>query len=56
MADQKSLSFIGFMLGGVTAAVMSIGVFVVHSHLDGRLTLDDAPRPVISIALPKIVR
>jgi hypothetical protein len=56
MADQKSLSFIGFMLGGVTAAVMSIGVFVVHSHLDGRLTLDDAQRPVIAVALPKIVR
>jgi hypothetical protein len=38
MADSKSLGFIGFMLGGVTAAVMTIGVFVVHSHLDGRLS------------------
>jgi hypothetical protein len=34
MADSKSLGFIGFMLGGVTAAVMTIGVFVVHSQTD----------------------
>ena len=56
MADHKSLSFIGFMLGGVTAAVMTIGVFVVQSHLDGRLHLDDASRPVTVLPLTTLAR
>jgi hypothetical protein len=55
MADQKSLGIIGFLLGGVTAAVMAIGVFVVASHLDGRMSLDEA-RPVVSASLPTVLR
>jgi hypothetical protein len=55
MADQKSLGTIGFILGAVTAAVMAIGAFVVTSHIDGRMTLDDT-RPVVSASLPTVVR
>ena len=55
MADQKSLGIIGFLLGGVTAVVMAIGVFVVTSHIGGRMSLDDA-RPVVSASLPTVVR
>ena len=56
MADCKSLNIIGFMLGGVTATVMTIGLFVVSSHLDGRLTLDEVRPPVASVSLQKVVR
>jgi len=56
MADYKSLSIIGFMLGGVTATVMTIGLFVVSSHLDGRLTLDDVRPPLASVSLSTVVR
>ena len=56
MADCKSLSIIGFMLGGVTAAVMSIGVFLVQSHIDGRLKFDEGRPPLASVGLPKVLR
>jgi hypothetical protein len=56
MADRKSLNIIGFMLGGVTATVMTIGLFVVSSHLDGRLTLDDVRPPAASLSLSRVVR
>jgi hypothetical protein len=54
MADHKSLGMIGFILAGVTAAVMLAGVMVVQAHIDGRLELDQA-RPVLA-ALPTVVR
>jgi hypothetical protein len=54
MADQKSLGIIGFILGGVTATVMAIGVFVVASHVGGHMSLED--RPVVSASLPTVVR
>jgi hypothetical protein len=50
--DRKSLGIIGFILGGVTAGVMTIGMVVVQAHLDGRLSLDVAHRPVVSPSLP----
>ena len=56
MADRKTLGIIGFILGGVTAAVMIVGVLVVRSHLDGRLALDGQQRPVVSASLPSILR
>jgi hypothetical protein len=55
MADRKSLGIIGFILGGVTATVICIGVIVVQSHLNGRLTLDQGARPVVSASLPVVV-
>ena len=54
MADHKSLGIIGFILGGVTATVMAIGVFVVASHIGGRMTLE--ARPVVSASLPTVLR
>jgi hypothetical protein len=51
MADRKSLGIIGFILGGITAAVIGVGVFVVQGHLNGRMTLDNGPRPVVSASL-----
>lgn len=41
MADTKSLSYIGMMLGAATMMVMLIGTVVVFDHLTGRLNLDD---------------
>ena len=42
-ADRASLGFLGFIFGGVTAAVMLVAVTVVIGHVDGSLTLDTAP-------------
>jgi hypothetical protein len=55
MADQKSLGIIGFILGGVTAMVMAIGVFVVASHIGGRMSIE-AGNPMVSASLPTLVR
>jgi hypothetical protein len=54
MADRKSLGIIGFILGGITAAVIGIGVIVVQGHVNGRLTLDHAARQVVS-SLPIVL-
>ena len=40
MADRAGLGFVGFIFGGVTAAVMLVAVTVVIGHVDGRLVLD----------------
>jgi len=55
MADRNSLGIIGFILGGITAAVIGVGVIVVQGHLNGRLTLDNAPRPIVSASLPVVL-
>ena len=39
MADRRSLGMLGFLLGGVTAAVMLIAAMVVKHHVDGRVPL-----------------
>jgi hypothetical protein len=41
MADRAGLGFLGFILGGVTAAVMLVAATVVISHAGG--TVLDAP-------------
>jgi hypothetical protein len=56
MADRKSLGLIGLFFGGITALVMATGLLVVQRHLDGRLMFDDGQRPVVSAALPTLVR
>lgn len=43
MADRRSLGILGFVFGGVTAAVMLIAVIVVKQHVDGRVSLDRLP-------------
>ena len=56
MADRRSLGILGFFFGGVTAAVMLIGVLVVKNHVDGRVTLDGARLPVIAAAAQTLIR
>ncbi len=41
MADTKSLSTIGLMLGAAAMMVMMVGAFVVFDHLTGRLNIED---------------
>ena len=55
MADRRSLGMLGFLLGGITAAVMLTAALVVKHHLDGRLTLD-ARLPVVAFAAQPIAR
>jgi hypothetical protein len=50
MADRAGLEVLGFIFGAVTAVVMLIAAFVVHSHLDHKLTLD-AAAPVLPVSL-----
>jgi TRAP-type C4-dicarboxylate transport system permease small subunit len=40
MADRAGLGFVGFILGGITAAVMLVAFAVVIGHVDGRFVLD----------------
>lgn len=43
MADRAGLGFLGFIFGGVTAAVMLVACTVVIGHVEGRLVLDAPP-------------
>jgi hypothetical protein len=43
MADRAGLGFVGFMFGGLTAAVMLMAVTIVVGHVAGRLVLDASP-------------
>jgi hypothetical protein len=43
MADRAGLGFVGFIFGGVTAAVMLIACAIVIGHVDGRFVLDVQP-------------
>jgi len=56
MADRRSLGILGFFFGGVTAAVMLIGVMVVKNHVDGRQTIDSARLPVLAASAQTVVR
>jgi phage-related holin len=40
MADRRSLTMIGYLYGGITAAVMLIACLVVTDHVSGRLQFD----------------
>lgn len=46
MADRAGLGFVGFILGGITAAVMLVAVTLVIGHLDGSLALDAPPTQI----------
>jgi hypothetical protein len=48
MADRAGLGFVGFIFGGVTAAVMLVAVTVVIGHAEGRLALDSPPAHSVS--------
>jgi hypothetical protein len=55
MADRRSLGIVGFVFGGVTAAVMLVAVMVVKHHVDG-MTLDEARLPVIAASGQSVIR
>jgi len=56
MADRRSLGIVGFVFGGVTAAVMLVAVMVVKHHVDGRTTLDGARLPVMAASAQTFIR
>ena len=56
MADRRSLGILGFVFGGVTAAVMLIAVFVVKQHVSGRAALDDTRLPVLAASTQGVIR
>ena len=56
MADCRSLGILGFVLGGVTAAVMLIAVIVVKQHVDGRTTFDQARLPMMAASAQAVIR
>jgi hypothetical protein len=56
MADRRSLGILGFLFGGITAAVMLVAVMVVKHHVDGRLTLDQARLPVMAASTQSVIR
>ena len=56
MADRRSLGILGFVFGGVTAAVMLIAVIVVKQHVDGRVTLDEARQSVMAASAQIVIR
>jgi len=56
MADRRSLGILGFFFGGVTAAVILIGVMVVQNHVAGRQTIDSTRLPMIAASAQTVVR
>ena len=56
MADRRSLEILGFVFGGVTAAVMLVAVMVVKSHIEGRVTFDPARMPVAVASAQTFIR
>jgi hypothetical protein len=42
-ADRAGLGLLGFIFGGVTAAVMLVACTIVVGHVEGRWTLDQSP-------------
>ena len=48
MADRSGLGFLGYVLGGVTLAVMLTAFTVVVGHVEGRLTLDGSAQFTIA--------
>jgi hypothetical protein len=46
MADRAGLGFLGFILGGVTVAVMLVAATMVIGHIDGRFIIDTAPTQI----------
>jgi hypothetical protein len=46
MADRAGLGVLGFIFGGVTAAVMLVAVTVVIGHAEGHFAVDAAPTQI----------
>jgi hypothetical protein len=46
MADRAGLGFVGFILGGITAAVMLVAVTLVIGHMGGSLAIEAPPTQI----------
>jgi hypothetical protein len=55
MADRRSLGIVGFVFGGVTAAVMLVAIIVVKNNVESR-ALDEARLPVIAASSQSVIR
>ena len=55
MADRRSLGIVGFVFGGVTAAVMLIAVLVLKHHVESRAALDGR-FPVLAASTQAVMR
>jgi hypothetical protein len=55
MADRRSLGIVGFVFGGVTAAVMLVAIVVVKQSVD-RMVIDDPRLPVIAASMQSVIR
>jgi hypothetical protein len=55
MADRRSLGIVGFVFGGVTAAVMLVAVMVVKQHVD-RMAAEDPRLSVIAASAQSVIR
>ena len=42
MADKRSLELLGFLFGGITAAVILTAFLLVRAHIEGHLQFADA--------------
>jgi len=49
MADRAGLGFLGFIFGGVTAAVVLVACTMVLGHVEGRWTIDGATAQIASL-------
>ena len=56
MADRRSLGIVGWVFGGITAAIMLVAVMVVKHHVDSRWTLDEARLPVMAASGQALIR
>jgi len=48
-ADRAGLNLLGFIFGGVTAAVILVACTVVLGHVEGRLALDGSSARVVTV-------
>jgi hypothetical protein len=46
--DRAGLSTLGYLLGGVTAAVMTMACAVVFQHVAGRVAFDPPPAKIVT--------
>lgn len=56
MADRRSLGIVGFVFGGITAAVMMMAIMAVKNHVDGQLTLEGGQLPVFAASAQSVIR
>jgi hypothetical protein len=48
-ADRAGLGILGFVFGGVTAAVMLVACTVVLGHVEGRWSIDESPVRIVAL-------